>query len=148
MNNVSRVLEVGAFCGVATLAMAEAIPEKGEVMSLEFDPFFAEFGKESRLKSLLGHKISTLIGPAKDSLNEIIHQVGTANFRPFDLVVIDADKTHMNEYFNALWDTPGMLKENAIICVDMTPFKKQTPVRYVKYGSADRWICSSGQDRI
>jgi len=148
MNNVSRVLEVGAFCGVATLAMAEAMPENGEVVSLEFDPFFVEFGRESRLKSLFGHKISTIVGPAKNSLDEIVRQARSTNFRPFDLVVIDADKTNMNEYFSALWETPGMLKDSAIICVDMTPFKKQAPVRYVKFGLADRWICSSGQDKI
>jgi len=124
------------------------MPENGEVVSLEFDPFFVEFGKESQLKSLHGHKIKTIVGPAKTALDEIVRQAGMANFRPFDLVVIDADKTNMKEYFNLLWDTPGMLQENATICVGMTPFKKQAPVRYVKFGLADRWICSSGQDKI
>merc|ERR1712217_604652 len=47
----TRVLEIGSFCGVAALSMAEALPQNGQIICLELDPFVAQFGQEIKSKS-------------------------------------------------------------------------------------------------
>lgn len=140
-----RVLEVGAFVGVASLALAEVLPRDGEVVSLELEPYFVEFGERARLKSLSGHKVHKVVGPALASLQSLAEKAATGSARPFDMVVIDGDKGNMQAYFDLLWSSPNLLSERAVVCVDMTPFKGQPPVRYVRFGQADRWECPSGE---
>mmetsp|Transcript_88297 Transcript_88297/g.248652 ORF Transcript_88297/g.248652 Transcript_88297/m.248652 type:complete len:278 (-) Transcript_88297:177-1010(-) len=143
-----RVLEIGSFCGVASLALAERMPADGEVQSLELDPFVVAFGRRFHVKSLAGRKISTAVGHARDSLQALAAGARVGCLRPFDFVVLDADKDCMREYFDTLWSTPGLLREGAIVCVDMIPHKGQPPLRYVKFGFPHRWESSSGQAEI
>jgi len=148
MKRVKRVLEIGAFCGVASLAMAEAIPADGRVLSLELDPFLVEFGKTIIFKSPAHNKITTQVGLASDLLKDASEKIKSGVESSFDMVVIDADKAGMSDYFHLLYETPGMLSDKAVVCVDMTPFKGQPPERYVKFGQADKWVNNSGQESI
>lgn len=147
-----RVLEIGTFCGAGALSMAEVLPENCEIVALELDPFVAEFGWEIKDKSAAWRKVSLKIGQARDSLQELASQVDDTRtaWIPFDLVVIDADKAAMLEYFRFLWETPNMLAESATICVDATPFRKQLYVQYVKekMDKPGDWVVKSGQDSI
>lgn len=143
-----RVLEVGSFCGAATLALAGALPEDGEVLSLELDPFVVNFGRRFQLRSLAGLKIRHIIGPAAGSLERLAQEAREGAREPFDLAVVDADKEGMQQYFQLLWDSPGLLADGAVVCVDTTPFKGQPPVRYVRYGFPYRWESSSGLEEI
>jgi len=145
MHKANRVLEVGSFCGVAALAMAEAIPKGGEVVALELEPYFVEFGRKYRSRSEAGAQIRTMVGPAMDSLRDL---AATGGAKPFDFVVIDGDKATMQGYFDFLLTTPGMLAPQAVVCLDMIPFKGQPPTRYVKFGQADRWEMCSGEQEI
>jgi len=47
-----------------------------------------------------------------------------------------------------LWNTEGLLADNAVVCVDLTPFKGQTPARYEKFGFPYRWQAESGIEAI
>lgn len=144
-----RVLEVGSFCGVASLAMAEALPEDGQVVSLELDPFLVDFGQEVKAKSKASGKIANVVGPAQESLKALAF--GSENVQavqePFDLIVIDADKACMLDYFKLVWESSNLLAEDAVVCVDIAPFKCQLFVPYVK-GKLDDWIVKSGQESI
>mmetsp|Transcript_53543 Transcript_53543/g.148857 ORF Transcript_53543/g.148857 Transcript_53543/m.148857 type:complete len:269 (-) Transcript_53543:54-860(-) len=142
------VLEVGSFCGVTALALAEILPENGEVLSLEHEAFFADFGRRYQQKSQHGHKINTVVGSAHESLDNVVQGVKTGSRTPFDLVVIDADKANMKAYFDIVTGTPGLLSDRAVVCVDTTPFKGQPPERYVKYGQTDHWEPVSGEAEI
>lgn len=146
MSQASRVLEVGSFCGAAALALAEAVSKNGEVLALELEPFFVDFGQRYRSRSQAGSKIRTVVGPAMGSLKDLAGQA--AGSKPFDMVVVDADKANMKDYFDLLWNTPGMLSSHAVVCLDTTPFKGQPPKRYVRFGQADRWVTSSGEEEI
>lgn len=148
-SKVNRVLEVGSFCSVASLAMAEALPDCGQVVSLEIDPFLATFGDDIKCKSNAWQKVSRMVGPAEDSLKLLAKQTSDpmVNWTSFDLVVVDADKANMNEYFDLIWKTPGFLAQDGIVVVDTTPFKGQFFIQYVK-GKLDDWIVSSGQESI
>ncbi|CAK0814719.1 unnamed protein product, partial [Prorocentrum cordatum] len=127
-----RVLEVGSFCGAAALALAEALPEGGEVLSLELDEYAVDFAKRFQTRSPFGHKIKHMVGPAETSLKELAEKA--VDGKPFDLVVLDADKERMEMYLDLLRNTPGMLSEDSVVCIDLTPFKGQPPLRYQKYG--------------
>jgi len=143
-----RVLEVGSFCGVAALAMAEALPEGGRVHSLELEPFFAEFSRGIKARSQAAGRLTCTVGPALSSLQELAERAGAPSWEPFDLALVDADKACMADYFRILWETPGMMTENATICIDTTPFKGQLFVRYVKQRRSDDWFVESGKGAV
>lgn len=148
LGNAKRVLEIGSFCGVATLAMAETLPEDGQIASIELDPFLIEFGQRYHMKSQHHHKIHMVNASAKEALENICAQARDGILDSFDFVLIDADKTSMMQYFELLHNAPGLLSEKAIVCVDMTPFKGQPPMRYTRFGQADKWEIKSGQEEI
>jgi len=145
-----RVLEVGSFCGVAALAIAESLPAGSEVVSLEFDSFFAEFSSDIKARSEGSSRILSMTGPAKENLDELAMHAGhtDAEWSPFDVAIIDADKESITEYFKILWDTPSMMAMKSTICVDTTPFKGQRFQKYVKHGKLDDWVVMSGQESI
>jgi len=148
VNHVCRALEVGSFCGAAALAMAEAMPGDGEVHALELDSYVVDFGRRVWMRSICGKKIKHTIGPAMASLKTLADEARAGCLQPFDFAVVDADKEGMRFYFELLWKTPGLLSEEAVVCVDMTPFKGQPPLRYLKYGFPHRWESNSGQGEI
>lgn len=143
-----RVLELGSFCGAGALALAEALPADGEVHLVELDPFVVSLGQRYHQESLSSGKIHRTVSSAEAALREMVRQAQAGTFKAFDLVVVDADKEGMCLYFDLLWNTPGLLSEDAVVCLDMTPFKGQPPIRYVKYGFPHRWQSSSGQEEI
>lgn len=81
-------------------------------------------------------------------LEELAMDAAAGRSCSFDLVLIDADKEGMHGYFDLLMGSPGLLTDGALVCVDLTPFKGQPPLRYVKYGFPHRWEVNSGQDQI
>lgn len=148
MCRAKRVLEVGSFCGGGSLALAERLPADGEIVSLEVDPFVVEFWQRFQMKSEHGRKVTNIIGEALPTLEGIAAQANTKDFASFDLIVIDANKSDMKRYFDLIWNTPGFLAPNGVVCVDMTPFKGQPPTRYARFGQAHRWEFNSGIDEI
>lgn len=79
-----RILELGTFTGYSALCMAEALPEGGDLHTIEVDdemePFILKYFKQSPH----AHKITLHIGDA----SEVLPSLGGL----FDLVFIDADK--------------------------------------------------------
>lgn len=148
-SGAEHILEIGSFCGVASLALAECLPDDGHVLSLELDPYLVEFGEDIKVTSSACHKISHMFGPAITSLKTLADQAEGehSTWKPFDFVVIDADKAGMLDYFKLLWETKGMLTKDATVCIDITPFKNQLLVPYVK-GKMDDWVVKSGQESI
>jgi len=143
-----RILEIGSFCGVGTLALAEAAPPNGEVVALELCPFVVDFGKRFQIRSPASQKIKHVVGAAKDSIGQLASDATSGHMKPFDVVVVDADKECMKDYFQLLWETPGLLSEGAVVCVDMTPFKGQPPLRFLKFGFPYQCETNSGQREI
>jgi len=142
VSGAKRVLEIGQCCGVATLAMAEAVSADSTVVTLEIDPYLADFAKQFWARSEDGRKIRSVVGPAMDYLqSDDARQDG-----PFDLVVIDADKDGIWNYWCALQN--GLLSERATVVVDTTPYKGQPPDRYVKYHAEQSFENNSGQAAI
>lgn len=147
-SEAQQVLEIGSFCGAGALALAEALPEDGEVHALELDAHVVSLGMAIQMKSPAFHKLRHIVGPAQESLRELVSQVADGAQPSFDLVIVDADKENMRHYFRTLFDTPGLLSAGAVVVVDLTEFKGQVPKRYLKYGFPHRWESDSGVDSI
>ncbi|AFY93857.1 O-methyltransferase [Chamaesiphon minutus] len=114
-----RVLEIGMFTGYSALAMAEALPDDGEVVACEVDAYVAKFAQDCFDESPSGQKISIEVAPAMVTLQ----QLATANEK-FDLVFIDADKAGYVNYVNFLLDN-NLLTPHGFICVDNTLMQGQ-----------------------
>ncbi len=119
MTGARRVLEIGMFTGYSALAMAEALPPNGGVVACEIDEFVADFARASFAESAAGARIVVEVGPASETLRRLD---GTSH--PFDLVVVDADKTGYLDYYRMLLDT-DLLTANAVIVVDNTLMQGQ-----------------------
>ena len=115
----TRVLEIGMFTGYSALAMAEALPDGGQVTACEIDSGVAAFAERCFRESASGRKIAVKVGPAQRTLGEL----ATAGQR-FDLVFIDADKAGYRGYLTTVLDT-GLLEPGGLICVDNTLMQGQ-----------------------
>jgi predicted O-methyltransferase YrrM len=103
------VVEVGTYSGYSALAMAEALPPGGRVVTLELAAAHADFAQRSIDASPYADRIEIRRGPALESL--------AALDGPYDLVFIDADKTGYPEYFEAAL---AKLSDHGLIVLDNT----------------------------
>jgi caffeoyl-CoA O-methyltransferase len=119
LTKARRVLEIGMFTGYSALAMAEALPADGEVVACEVDAYVAEFAKRCFHESAVGHKISVLVAPALQTMQQLA-EAGEV----FDLVFIDADKAGYVDYLDLLLTT-GLLAVDGLVCADNTLMQGQ-----------------------
>jgi caffeoyl-CoA O-methyltransferase len=102
-----RVLEIGMFTGYSALAMAEALPEDGKLISCDVNPETTEIARRHFSSSPDGHKIEVKLGPAKDTLRTLEG--------PFDLCFIDADKEAYGHYYDACIE---LVRSGGLIVLD------------------------------
>jgi predicted O-methyltransferase YrrM len=95
LNRSRRILEIGTLGGYSTIWMAQSLPDDGELISLELDLHHAAVARENIDRAGFGSKVDIRVGPAADSLRDLI----TEGVEPFDFVFIDADKEGYSEYF-------------------------------------------------
>lgn len=104
-----RILEVGTYTGYSALAMAEHLPDNGELVTLDMNEETVTIAKKYWAKSPHGKKIKSVMGPALESMAKLEG--------PFDLVFIDAAK---KEYGGYLEHALRMLSSRGVIAVDNT----------------------------
>ncbi|MBW4433484.1 MAG: class I SAM-dependent methyltransferase [Pelatocladus maniniholoensis HA4357-MV3] len=119
MTKAQSVLEVGMFTGYSALAMAEALPDDGQVVACEVDSYVASFAQTCFQNSPHGHKITVEVASALETLQKL-----AAAGESFDLIFIDADKKEYVQYFQIILDK-NLLASNGIICVDNTLMQGQ-----------------------
>lgn len=107
MTGARRILEIGMFTGYSALALAEALPRDGRVVTCEINAEIAEIAKRYFLQSPHGGKIEVKQGPALASLKVITG--------PFDLCFIDADKENYGQYYDQCIE---MVRPKGIIVLD------------------------------
>jgi predicted O-methyltransferase YrrM len=93
--NASKILELGTLGGYSTIWLARALPENGQLISLEFDKMHAEVARKNIERAGLSNKVEVRVGKALEHLEQMVSQ----NEGPFDLIFIDADKPPYTEYF-------------------------------------------------
>ncbi len=103
------ILEIGTFTGYSAICMAESLPGKGELHTIEINDEMEEFLLRTFEESGQSGKIHLHIGDAL----EIIPKMDMM----FDVVFIDGNKRHYPEYFNAVYPK---LRPGGIIIADNT----------------------------
>lgn len=118
-----RILEIGTLGGYSAILMARALPEDGQLITLEHEPKCANVAKSNFAKAGLENKIDLRQGEAVDLLDQMI-EAGEA---PFDFVFIDADKQNNSNYFNRAMQmanigtiiiTDNVVRDGAVIEAD------------------------------
>lgn len=96
MINPTCILELGTYAGYSALCMAEALPENGELHTIEIDDELEDFIRKHIDASAYRDIIHLHIG---DTF-EIVPKLN----KTFDMVFIDADKRSYCEYFDLVFD--------------------------------------------
>ena len=91
ISGARRVLEIGTFTGYSALMMAEALPEKGEIITIEMNLLYQELCEKHFAKYDLEQKIRLIKGNAREELPML-----SGNF---DLIFLDADKIGYPVYY-------------------------------------------------
>ena len=105
-----KCLEIGTFTGFSSLTMALALPKEGKIVTLDHDDEIVKVAKSFFKKSKLEKIITPIVGPALDSLKQMLK-----NKEIFDLIFIDADKGNYINYFDISLD---LVKKGGIILAD------------------------------
>ena len=93
LTSAKRILEIGTFTGYSALAMAEQMPDTGQVFTLEKDEKHAQVAQSFWKNSPHGKKIHLLFGDALEQLEKLEDS--------FELIFIDADKANYLSYLKA-----------------------------------------------
>ncbi|KAF8152997.1 O-methyltransferase-domain-containing protein [Crassisporium funariophilum] len=107
--SAKRILEVGTLGGYSTIWLAQAVPDDGEIVTLELSEHHAKIAHENLKVAGLDNKVTIITGPAAESLAKISSEP------PFDLVFIDADKPSNVIYFQ---EAKRLVRKGGVIIVD------------------------------
>ena len=121
-----RILEIGTYTGYATLCLAEALQENGEIHTIENDDEMEDFIRKQFNLSENKDKIHLHIGDATEIIPQLMGN--------FDMVFIDADKRLYCEYYDLIFEKVNagglILADNTLwdgkVLVDPHPNDKQT----------------------
>ncbi|HLY67552.1 MAG TPA: class I SAM-dependent methyltransferase [Chloroflexota bacterium] len=102
-----RILEFGTFTGFSAQMMAAALPDDGELITLDVNPDTNALAQSFWDRSPHGHKIHPRLGPALETVKTL---QGV-----FDLIFIDADKEAYTAYYEAALP---LLTPNGFMVVD------------------------------
>lgn len=96
LGQAKRVLDIGTFTGYSALAMAEATPDNGSVITLDANPLSKDFAAPFLAQSPHGHKVTCVTCFAHEWLAE---QTDAS----FDFIFLDADKHRYPDYLTSCW---------------------------------------------
>lgn len=92
-SRAKRILEIGTLFGYSAITMARALPDDGQLISLEAAPLHASIARKNIERAGLAGKVRIIEGKALESLESLQGET-------FDLVFIDADKETYPQYLD------------------------------------------------
>ena len=134
-----RILEIGTFCGYATLCLAEGLAPDGHLHTIEIDP-----EKEARIRRYVAaagitERVTLHIGATLDVLPGLVDEV-------WDLVFIDADKRGNDAYFEAVIN---QVRPGGLLIVDNVLWSgKVLPAHELKAGDKDTPLVRAFNDKV
>ena len=134
-----RILEIGTFCGYATLCLSEGLAPDGVLHTIEIDP-----EKEARIRRYVAAagitaQVRLHIGAALDVLPGLVDEL-------WDLVFIDADKRNNDAYFEAVI---GQVRPGGLLIVDNVLWGgKVLPTHPLKTGDKDTPLVRAFNDKM
>lgn len=93
LSSTKNILEIGTYTGYSALIMAEALPQDGQVTTIDINPETTNIAKTFWNQSPHGNKIHSLLGSGPEVLE-------TLHAKKYDLIFIDADKNNYPLYLN------------------------------------------------
>ncbi|HEY9877883.1 MAG TPA: class I SAM-dependent methyltransferase [Leptolyngbyaceae cyanobacterium] len=107
-----KTLEVGVFTGYSSLVVALALPEQGRVIACDVSEEYTALARQFWQKAGVSHKIDLRIGPAVETLDQMIAngEAGT-----FDFAFIDADKSSYGTYYEQALQ---LVRPGGLIAID------------------------------
>ncbi len=93
MVRAEKVVEIGTLAGYSALRLAQALPDHGQLWTLESSPDHHRVAQERIAAAGLRARVHCLLGKALDLLDPEVSPHG-----PFDAVFIDADKGNYDHY--------------------------------------------------
>jgi len=106
LRGAKRVIEIGTFTGYSAIAMAEALPEGGELITCDISEEWTAIARRHWQTSPHGAKIDLRLGPAAETLATLDG--------PFDFAFIDADKAAYPDYWDAV--VPMLSPGGIVVC--------------------------------
>lgn len=107
-----RTLEVGVFTGYSSLAVALALPEKGQIIACDVDPEVTAVAQRYWEQAGVAPKVDLRIAPALETLAQLL---ADAQAETFDFAFIDADKrNYLNYYEQCL----KLIRPGGLIAID------------------------------
>ncbi len=91
-----RCIEIGVFTGYSSLAVAQALPDDGEIVACDLNADYARIALQHWQAAGVEDKINLRLAPAMETLDALLEE-GQAG--SFDFVFIDADKTSYSDYY-------------------------------------------------
>lgn len=89
-----RILEIGTLGGYSTVWLARALQPGGKLISLEKDPIYVQVAQFHLHEAGVTDSVEIKEGDALETLPQLCSE----QEKPFDLIFIDADKEHNQEY--------------------------------------------------
>jgi predicted O-methyltransferase YrrM len=93
VHGARAILELGTLGGYSTISLARALPEGGSLVTLEFDPHFAEVARRNIAAAGFADLVEVRVGAALDTLPALAEEG-----RRFDMFFIDADNRNLPRY--------------------------------------------------
>lgn len=116
---VRAVLEVGTFTGYSALALAEAMPESGRIITCDVNEEWTAIARRYWRDAGVDSKIDLEIGDARETLDTLISRGHAGRF---DLAFIDADKENYDTYYEQCLK---LMRPGGLILIDNTLWYRQ-----------------------
>ncbi|WDR03152.1 O-methyltransferase [Devosia algicola] len=110
ISGARRILEIGTLGGYSAIWMARALPDHGQLVTMEFEERHAAVAKTNIKNAGLSAKVDIRVGKGADLLPKLASEGGA----PFDLIFIDADKPSNPIYLD--WALKLSRSGTVIIC--------------------------------
>jgi predicted O-methyltransferase YrrM len=107
ISGARRILEIGTLGGYSTIWLARALPDGGEVVTIEAQPAHADVARANLERAGVADRVDIRVGAALEVLPTLSG--------PFDLVFIDADKESNTRYLD--W-AARLGRQGALVVLD------------------------------
>lgn len=115
LTGAKRILEVGCYTGISAAAMAQALPDDGQLITIDRSEDFTKLAREHWEMAGLSNKIELRINDAATELE----QMQSDYLNHFDMIFIDANKSKTHAYYEL---SLPLTRAGGIIMVDDTLF--------------------------